>query len=145
MKKIICLFALVMLLSGCASFMEGWNNGVSNSQVGKAWVSCESCNRNFTVEYPNSSQIVTCPYCGREQDVQYAINRYNYDKQQQDKRKQAKILEDYQKSMDESYKEKMRINKEYQENVKNIFNHKRSTTNCRSNGFGGIVCDTTEQ
>jgi len=145
MKKIICLFALVMLISGCTTAdLNMILHGDERGYVVKYGASCESCNRNFTLEDINSSEMVTCPYCGKEQNIQLAINRYKYDKQQQNERERAKILENYQKSMDESnkeYKEKMRIS---QENISKIFDHKRSTTNCRSNGFGGIVCDTVE-
>ena len=80
MKKILILFFLVFLLSGCATeayYLNPQSAGY-NQQVWNCV--CEKCNRVFTISSSqyDSGAYVSCCYCGDVQDPRLARNRGRY-------------------------------------------------------------------
>lgn len=84
-SKYVLLFLLIIFLSGCAT-TEYYTNPQSAgyTQQGLGGL-CEACNREFLFSgYQLNNQVnITCPYCGRTQNLQMAANRWTYAVQQQ--------------------------------------------------------------
>lgn len=117
---------LVMLLSGCAtvSYDEAQHQVYGGL--------CEQCERQFTFtteQWNNFSQI-TCPFCGRTQDLKMAYNRYVYLQQQQEQENQkqrdlasqraaSNFFQTYQRNLEQSNQNKQQIIRDYQNNIQN--------------------------
>ncbi len=111
MKKRLLLLLPILFLYGCATISyydiqrkriadDFWNdkisadtykellNGINQNEAQHTIFGalCEQCERYFTFNSAqwNSSSKITCPYCGRTQDIKMAANRYTYLRQQQE-------------------------------------------------------------
>ena len=122
MKKLICLFVLVMLLSGCATVSyDGAQHQVYSGL-------CEQCVRQltFTMEQWNNSSQIICPYCGRTQDLKMAYNRYVYLQQQQEQERQRQqalsnqvAVSNFFQSYQQNLKQSAQRQQKYNENIGN--------------------------
>lgn len=92
MKKLINLFVMVMVVSGCATLDPSYYSNVNSpGYVEKVFSGvCEKCNRVFSFSRQQFDTIenVQCCYCGHVQNLEMASNRYEYLQQQQEKEKQ---------------------------------------------------------
>ncbi len=88
MKKTICLFFMVMLVSGCAAFNSNYYTNPNSPGYTQSAFSglCENCNRIFSFSKQQYDTLgdIQCPFCGHTQNLKMAYNRYTYLKQQQD-------------------------------------------------------------
>ena len=86
MKKLFILLLLSLLLSGCASeqyYIKPESKGYTVEHFGAL---CSNCNRAFKfskAEFDDCRGKAKCPYCGAENDLIQANNRFNYEQQAQ--------------------------------------------------------------
>lgn len=86
MKTLVIVILFALCLSGCAASSAYYRNpnsaGYHKPGLGGL---CESCGRQFIFSgyQLNNFENITCPYCGYEQNIQMAANRWTYEAQRQ--------------------------------------------------------------
>jgi len=131
MKKISVFLLTCMILSGCVTTGHYTNpNNQSYYQQGLGGL-CEKCNRVFAFSGSqlNNQENITCSYCGREQNLRMASNRYAYAVQQRQKKQQASfatgLVETLKQSMDKSEKRRYKSDQAMQQQVLERFKPKQ--------------------
>jgi hypothetical protein len=152
-KQLIIAWVMgLLLLSGCTT--ADWNRamyGNERDQVAQYGATCEFCNRNFTVDQSYSSQTVICPYCGKEQNLQYALNRYTYDLQQaQEQQRQANSQELLQKLSEDLRPQTHSYSNPGMDYLNYLRNRPATSyytpptqTRCHYDPMGNFICDTS--
>ncbi len=133
MKKIIFLLVCLML-AGCATTEYYTNPNSQDYYQQRLGGLCEKCNRVFTFSgyQLNNQENITCPYCGQEQSLQMASNRYTYGMQQQQRQEQASfatgLAQTLKQSMDKSDKRRYESDRAMQQQVLEHFKPKQKKT-----------------
>ena len=131
MKKISMFLLICTILSGCATTGYYANpNSQRYCQQGLGGL-CEKCNRVFAFSRSqlNNQENITCSYCGQEQNLRMASNRYAYAVQQQQKKQQASFatgfVETLRQSMDKREERRYKSDQAMQQQVLERFKPKQ--------------------
>jgi hypothetical protein len=135
------LSILIMILALCGCATGDWNSFMYGHPQGEQWGGiCEVCNRSFnvSVSVARSSKDIKCCYCGHDQDMQMALNRYTYAVQQQEAQQNAQLGAEFVQRVHE-------INQQTYQNQQAVLNRPTpqlapKTTTCRRDGLGGVKC-----
>lgn len=156
-KKVFLLLLPILLLYGCATvsdydiqrkriaedfrndkisadrykeLLNGINQDEAQHQIFSAL--CEQCERvfNFNKLQWDSNTQITCPYCGRTQDLKMAYNRYVYLQQQQEQERQKQqalsnqiAVNNFFHSYQQNLKQSAQRQQQYNENIGNTFSN----------------------
>lgn len=144
----IALIVILLCFMGCSATEWNqlmWGNPNGPQPAPKQYGAlCITCQRDFVVteQIISAGKGVVCPYCGKEQDIQMAMNRYTYQTQQQQEVANQAFWQKRQETLQRRREEEQKASEERKKWLSTPSQRQSTHTSCSPNGSGGFSCNS---